>query len=252
MIVVAGCSFTEDDSSWAYNLGCSVDNLARGGMGNEYIIGSAIRRLADLSLPGVRAVIVQLSNYWRTEILSGVGDPTWERARRSRAPWEMARDHYSIPDSELIVLRTTDRDHRWWTRLPGAKLIDGVDRAISSDQRLIRTYEAIHRLQLYVSHINIPCRIFWGWQSCIVPPDNPALVDPVIGMIDWDRIDSQPMAEWCLANGYAGKPEEDHINTPPRGWIINNGVREMVGHPSSEAQSAYGREVIQPWLNSIL
>ena len=221
-------------------------------MGNEYIISSVIRRMTDLSLPGIDAVIVQLSNYWRTEILSGPSDPTWERARRTRASWEVECHHYSIPQSELIVLRTTDEDHRWWTRLPGAGLIDGVDRAISSDQRLIRTYESIHRLLLYVDSVNIPCRIFWGWQSCIVPPNNPALVDPVRAMIDWDRIDSQPMAEWCLANGYAGKLEEDHINTPPRGWIINNGVREMVGHPSEEAHRAYAVRIIQPWLNSIL
>lgn len=252
MIVVSGCSFTADCHSWAYNLNGSVDNLARPGMGNEYIIGSVIRRMADLSLPGAQAVIVQLSNYWRTEILSGPWDPTWERARRSRASWAMVEDHYSIPESELIVLRTTDRDHRWWAKLPGAKIIDGVERTISSDQRLIRTYEAIHRLLLYVDSVGIPCRIFWGWQSCIAPPNNPALVDPVIQMIDWDRIDSQPMAEWCLANGYAGKLEEDHINTPPRGWTDVNGVREMVGHPSPEAQSAYAQKVIQPWLNSIL
>jgi len=249
VILVSGCSFTEDPESWGYCLRQPVVNVARGGMGNEYIIASAIRELA---IGDYSAVVVQLSNYWRTEIYSGVSDPTWERARSSRAPWEMGRVHYSIPDTELVILRTTDRDHRWWRRLPGAKIIDGVDRAYSRDQRLIRTYEAIHRLQLYTDSIGIPTRIFWGWLSCDSQPDNPRLVNPVRQLIDWDRIDSQPMAEWCLANGYAGKLEEDHINNPPRGWTRNNGIREMVGHPSPEAHRAYADNVIGPWLDALL
>ena len=249
MILVTGCSFTEDSESWGNNLDSAVVNLARGGMGNEYIIGSAIR---ELSVRTYSAVIVQLSNYWRSELLIGASDPGWIDARKSRARWEMNRLHYGISDSDLVVLRTTDRDHRWWSQKPARRLLDGVERGLTSDHRLIRTYEAVHRLQLYTDSVGIPTRIFWGWRTCRGIPSNPALVDPVANLIDWTRIDDEPMAEWCLANGYTGKLEEDHINKPPKGWTINNGIREMVGHPSPEAQRAYARRIIQPWINNIL
>ena len=98
----------------------------------------------------------------------------------------------------------------------------------------------------------MPTLIFWGWRTCLGKPDNIYLVKPVWDMIDWDWIHPEPMAEWCLRNGYAGKLEEDHINTPPRGWIENEGVREMVGHPSVEAQRAFARTVVQPWINTTL
>ena len=250
MILASGCSFTWDPlTSWTRHIRNHSHNLARPGVGNEYITADAIRRLAT---ERYQAAVIQLTISWRLDILVSTQDPHWDRARRSRAPWDTEHEYYGLRTEKLRVLRTTDQDHQWWANTPAGRLVAGVERAISRDQRMIRTLEALHRLQLYTRSQRIPTFIFWGWRDCLGPADVPELVDPVRELIDWTQVYETPMAEWMLERGYVGKLDEDHINTPPRGWTELAGVRKMVGHPEAAAQRAFAHEVIQPWLDSQL
>ena len=71
-IITAGCSFTEDSHSWANVLqnklskNYNVYNCAMGGVGQEYIVRSAMMKLHETK--GPKICIAQFSGFSRIEI----------------------------------------------------------------------------------------------------------------------------------------------------------------------------------------
>ena len=71
-IITTGCSFTEDPDSWANILHDKISNdhnvynCAMGGVGQEYIVRSALLKLQQTQ--GPKICIAQFSGFWRIEL----------------------------------------------------------------------------------------------------------------------------------------------------------------------------------------
>ena len=230
-IVTSGCSFTHDPDSWANVLQkklsdkYTVTNVAQGGVGQEYIVRSAIMKLQQLTTP--KLCIVQFSGFWRATLhLDKLENPElFEKLKSEKIKWDTRQCYNeSIKIDNMIMLKTTDLNHAWWdsSKLElTSKIINGYNLAVSSDQRTMLSYENISHLQMYCKLNKIPLLCFFGWQDCLEHPYNIELVNQIREQVDWKNIwfhkNGGGMAEWMLDNGHHGKLEEDKTNNPPTG-----------------------------------
>ena len=66
-LVVGGCSFSETNHPWAYELGINhynVSNLAKGGCGNEFIRRQIIYRVSELLSEGIPSNEILVGAQW--------------------------------------------------------------------------------------------------------------------------------------------------------------------------------------------
>ena len=273
-IITSGCSFTEDPNSWANVLqhklskDHSVYNCAMGGVGQEYIVRSAMMKLHETK--GPKICIAQFSGFSRIEInIEKQENPLFEEIVRERPDWEHSRKWYDLgpwklTQKDFFILKTTDIGHHWWSKKPTVKkTLDAIDQIYGIDQRLCWTYENILKLQLYCKQNNIPLFCFWGWAEC-----RPCYLDEGLDeskfplawkmhkLVDWDNFwlhnNRDGMAEWMIDNGHTGKLEEDHTNNPPKGYYEYQGKKFMIGHPTSIAHNDFCEKIIAPWVNNVL
>ena len=41
---------------------------------------------------------------------------------------------------------------------------------------------------------------------------------------------------------------EDATNKPPKGWLMIDNKKTMIGHPSTECHKAFAEQIIRPWI----
>lgn len=272
-IVTTGCSFTHDPDSWANVLpnklseDYKLHNCAMGGVGQEYIVRSAILKLQKLDEP--KLCIAQFSGFSRIEInIQKHENPLFEEIVNDSISWGDDRVWYDNLSNEkdFFILKTTDIGHTWWTKRPAIeKNLDAIDQSMGIDQRLCWTYENILKLQMYCKLNNIPLLCFWGWGDCrptwfdeikkgSINEEKYPLASQVYNLVDWKNFwfhnEFGGMAEWMLDNGHTGKLEEDHTNNPPQGWYLHEGKKLIIGHPTLTAHNAFSEQIIVPWVNS--
>jgi len=266
-IVTSGCSFTHDPDSWANVLQkklsdkYTVTNVAQGGVGQEYIVRSAIMKLQQLTTP--KLCIVQFSGFWRVElIVDQLENPELykkiKKEKQSKQGLDPSRSWYELDNNTIILLRTTDQGHNWYQGISTAeKFIDKINSTIGADQRLLWTIDSIAKLQMYCKINKIPLLCFLGWRECLGQGYNQQLTDRAKQLVDWNHVwfhnKDGGMADWMLDNGHHGKLEEDHTNKPPTGIgkdpLTGNTI--MVGHPTLTAHNDFCEQVIVPWVNSV-
>lgn len=265
-IITSGCSFTHDQDSWAnilnekLNDNYNVINMAEGGVGQEYIIRSAISALQET--PGKKLCMVQLSSSYRVEMIV-------DEKENPELYKKIVVDHnndyfekiqgtitnrkwYRLNDNTVLLLRTTDYGHNWYHhKTTAGKMVSSINKLISGDQRLLWTYEHVARLQWYCKLNNIPLFCFKGWR-CTSEACNTELVERSSRLVDWNNVwihgETGGMADWMIDQGHHGKLDEDHTNNPPQGYIIINGEKHMIGHPTPEAHNDFCEQIIVPWI----
>ena len=274
-IITTGCSFTHDPDSWANILQDKISNdhnvynCAAGGVGQEYIVRSALLKLQQTQ--GSKICIAQFSGFWRLEFnVYKDENMLFDKVITESPDWEHSRTWYNgeLTEDNFFILKTTDIGHQWWANRPTIKkTLDSIDQTIGPDQRLCWTYENILKLQLYCKQNNIPLFCFWGWGDCRPTwndemLDNPVnandypLASKVYNLVDWNNFwfhtDKGGMADWMVEHGHTGKLEEDHTNNPPKGYHEQKGKKFMIGHPTLTAHDDFCNQVIVPWVNNVL
>jgi len=274
-IITAGCSFTEDSHSWANVLqnklskNYNVYNCAMGGVGQEYIVRSAMMKLHETK--GPKICIAQFSGFSRIEInIEKQENPLFDKIMKELPDWEHNKTWYNktLSQDDFFILKTTDIGHHWWSRKPTvAKTLDTINQIYGIDQRLCWTYENILKLQLYCKQNNIPLFCFWGWADCRpcylegasngkIDERKFPLASKMYNLVDWNNFwfhnNCDGMAEWMIDRGHTGKLEEDHTNNTPKGYYEYEGKKFMIGHPTSTAHNDFCEQVIVPWVNNTL
>ena len=259
-IITTGCSFTHESDSWANYLGGGVEpypdgqydlvNVAEGGAGNEMNIQNAI---LDIHKNNYTHCIVQISGICRFELVVD------ERI-------ESANDWF-IPKENCTWIKSTG-DQEWWLREKyqtetQAKLVNNAltnytKHCYSEYQQIIRTLRAIVNCQTLCKHKQIK-QLYFCWKDEFSQYFNTikkseeltAWWDQIDWSLFWFHNNQGGLSEWGIDHNFTGKLDEDHVNNPPKGWLMIDNKKTMIGHPSTECHLAFAEQVIKPWVNNI-
>ena len=250
-ILTSGCSFTHAPNSWANQLKLNYDltNVAEGGGGNEMnarnIIQAIHRQVPDIA-------ILQISGIDRYELIV---DGRIEYTSDAVVPMEK----YTWIKSTGDIDWADDVDP-----VIAMPLKNYMKYCHNETHQVLRTLYSISLFQDVceakgvVSKCFLWRRIFNTRIQSII--NNNQELKFWYHKINYDNFwfhenknyDRLGIAEWGIDNGYTGDLSEDVLNSPPRGWYIDDesGEKEMIGHPSTECHKQFGLKVVSKWFEA--
>ena len=264
-IVTSGCSFTEAEDSWAnylkekYKDQHDIINVAEGGGGNEMNIRNITRAIIENN-PDF--AILQISGVSRYELITDEVISNWTSETHNVAV--QAKETYTWLKSTGTFEWLEDAEPRI-----GAPLKNYRKYCYSEVYQLLKTLYLFKNFQTLCENMNVKYKIFL-WKREFKKHIEGKLLNENeelkfwFDSIDWKTwwlydhkggrpgypgcIEKGGIAEWGIDNGYAGVLSDDHTNTPPQGWIMKEGTKRMLGHPSSECHQAFAEQVVRRWI----
>ena len=251
-ILTSGCSFTHAPNSWANHLrqDYEIDNVAEGGAGNEMNIRNA---MINIHKKEYTHCITQITGINRFEVVVEKHIDT--------------DNNFLIANKNYTWIKSTG-DQEWWLRqiekselgFTNIKLVsDALDGYLkycySDNQQVLKTLMSIVNLQTLCKQKRIK-QLYFCWknefdqymETIAQSSELTAWWDQIDWSMFWFHNRYDGLSEWGIDNRFAGALDEDHTNKPPKGWLMIDGKKSMIGHPSSECHKAFAEKVIKKWI----
>ena len=250
-LLTTGCSFTHAPTSWANYLSKDYDvaNVAEGGAGNEMNIRNA---MINIHKHNYTHCIIQISGINRFELSID------ERVT--------SENTFLIPNENYTWIKSTG-DQEWWhswakenvttqqTKLVSNALNNYIQHCYSEHQQILNTLISIVNCQTLCKQKQIK-QLYFFWKNELLQ-----YIDTIKKSKEltawWNEIDWKTfwlynqydgLCEWGIDQGYTGDLNEDHTNKPAQGWLMINGKKTMIGHPSTECHQAFANQIVKKWI----
>ena len=276
-IVVAGCSFTYEDYSWAHildenNPDIKVHNLGIPGTGNYVISTHAISHINTLLESGVDSSeilsIIQWSGIERKSFIgnteNSILDVPFDTFCREQTKLKSLSE--TVKKSKLYRDSGKKNNHRYWNHYK--------DNYWSDECAFIETVEHILRVQWFLKTNNIDFLMFNGWDQATLAtgnsphPSYPAKAGSTLGQFEleeyvnignpmlkdiypwsthlWDMIDFEKFAFVETENiKFGGLLQWGQQYLEKELWFVSSDDR----HPSPEANNGFYNQFIKPFVN---
>ena len=252
-IITTGCSFTHAPDSWANYLKekYNIKNVAQGGAGNEMNIRNA---MLDIHKNNYTHCIVQISGINRFELVID------EHIN--------SQNVFLVPNEQYTWIKSTG-DQEWWhswakenitteqTKLVTNALNNYMKHCYSEYHQILKTLMAIVNCQTLCKQKQIKQLYFcWKkelWQYVDVIKKSKELTawwDQIDWTMFWFHGPYEGLSEWGIAHEFTGNLLEDATNKPPKGWLMIDNKKTMIGHPSTECHKAFAEQIIRPWIDN--